>query len=312
MAIKAIETVYKGYRFRSRLEARWAVFFDERGDEWRYEPEGFELTSGRYLPDFYLPAKKMYVEIKPGNAPKRKTPLVYMAGRMTEGCYRPFDIRVDPMPTRPVFSNVKIGSTDIKYCGPFKNTDHDHCSVHGVYDDGSSESEVFDRSMWGVDICDLFFAYFDDHKAFGTLVEIGAAKAKGKRIIVGFDSSLNFEDFEATDRINDLWFAARCADVTFVGNRGEILANLENWISTHHGLTREQRLIKELSEATGERAAIYYGDPVDALDDEANTLEFFQGEASASMLHSWSREETHSAAFAARQSRFEHGQSGAA
>ena len=26
--IKAIETYYKGYRFRSRLEARWAVFFD--------------------------------------------------------------------------------------------------------------------------------------------------------------------------------------------------------------------------------------------------------------------------------------------
>jgi hypothetical protein len=26
--IKAIETSYKGYRFRSRLEARWAVFFD--------------------------------------------------------------------------------------------------------------------------------------------------------------------------------------------------------------------------------------------------------------------------------------------
>lgn len=26
--IKAIDTYYKGYRFRSRLEARWAVFFD--------------------------------------------------------------------------------------------------------------------------------------------------------------------------------------------------------------------------------------------------------------------------------------------
>jgi hypothetical protein len=28
MKIKAIETRYKGYRFRSRLEARWSVFFD--------------------------------------------------------------------------------------------------------------------------------------------------------------------------------------------------------------------------------------------------------------------------------------------
>ena len=27
-SIKPIETKYNGYRFRSRLEARWAVFFD--------------------------------------------------------------------------------------------------------------------------------------------------------------------------------------------------------------------------------------------------------------------------------------------
>jgi hypothetical protein len=55
MTIKAIETVYKGYRFRSRLEARWAVFFDTLGIEWVYEPEGFETTDGyRYLPDFRI------------------------------------------------------------------------------------------------------------------------------------------------------------------------------------------------------------------------------------------------------------------
>lgn len=52
-AIKPIETHYKGYRFRSRLEARWAVFFDALGVEWEYEPEGFDLgAAGWYLPDF--------------------------------------------------------------------------------------------------------------------------------------------------------------------------------------------------------------------------------------------------------------------
>ena len=35
--LKAIETEYKGYRFRSRLEARWAVFFDACGVKWEYE-----------------------------------------------------------------------------------------------------------------------------------------------------------------------------------------------------------------------------------------------------------------------------------
>ena len=62
--IKAIETVYKGYRFRSRLEARWAVFFDEMGIEYQYEPEGFETKNGWYLPDFYLPEFNAWVEVK--------------------------------------------------------------------------------------------------------------------------------------------------------------------------------------------------------------------------------------------------------
>ena len=54
-ALKAIETEYKGYRFRSRLEARWAVFFDACHVRWEYEPEGFVLPNGQYyLPDFLL------------------------------------------------------------------------------------------------------------------------------------------------------------------------------------------------------------------------------------------------------------------
>lgn len=86
--IKAIETEYNGYRFRSRTEARWACFFDALGVRWEYEPEGFDLTEAYqdytirnqdyrmltqlkkgerllYLPDFYLPQQKRYVEIKP-------------------------------------------------------------------------------------------------------------------------------------------------------------------------------------------------------------------------------------------------------
>jgi hypothetical protein len=52
---KAIETYYAGCHFRSRIEARWAVFFDAVGIPWEYELEGFELPSGLYLPDFWLP-----------------------------------------------------------------------------------------------------------------------------------------------------------------------------------------------------------------------------------------------------------------
>ncbi len=62
---KAIETIYKGYRFRCRLEARWAVFFDALGMPFEYEKEGFVLNDGtKYLPDFWLPSLKLWVEIK--------------------------------------------------------------------------------------------------------------------------------------------------------------------------------------------------------------------------------------------------------
>jgi hypothetical protein len=56
MRFRAKETQYKGYRFRSRTEAKWAVFFDGLGIVWDYEPEGFVLDDGSsYLPDFWLP-----------------------------------------------------------------------------------------------------------------------------------------------------------------------------------------------------------------------------------------------------------------
>lgn len=65
MDIKPIETIYNGYRFRSRLEARWAVFFDAIGARYEYEPQGFEFDDGtRYLPDFYLPDCDRWIEVK--------------------------------------------------------------------------------------------------------------------------------------------------------------------------------------------------------------------------------------------------------
>lgn len=64
MDIKPIETKYNGFRFRSRLEARWAIFFDMIGLKYEYEFEGFEMNGIRYLPDFYLPSLDRWFEIK--------------------------------------------------------------------------------------------------------------------------------------------------------------------------------------------------------------------------------------------------------
>ena len=65
--MKVIQTWYKGILFRSRTEARWAVFFDKLNIKWDYELEGFILEDGtHYLPDFHLPTFEdgMYVEVK--------------------------------------------------------------------------------------------------------------------------------------------------------------------------------------------------------------------------------------------------------
>jgi len=75
MTIQSLETTYNNITFRSRLEARWAVFFDVLGAAWEYEPQVFDLGDlGHYLPDFLLPAwrynkaretQPLWLEIKP-------------------------------------------------------------------------------------------------------------------------------------------------------------------------------------------------------------------------------------------------------
>ena len=59
-----IQTTAYGRRFRSRTEARWAVAFREHQITWEYELEGFQLPSGNYLPDFFLPQVNMWAEVK--------------------------------------------------------------------------------------------------------------------------------------------------------------------------------------------------------------------------------------------------------
>jgi len=58
-----IPTVYANIRFRSRLEATWAAFFDLCSWDWKYEA----LDLDRYIPDFFLLTKTgpLLVEVKP-------------------------------------------------------------------------------------------------------------------------------------------------------------------------------------------------------------------------------------------------------
>ncbi len=79
-----IQTRYAGCNFRSRLEARWAVAFDAMGVEWRYETEGFDLDGQWYLPDFLLPQRHVWVEVKPNLASEDLTKAVALARHTDE------------------------------------------------------------------------------------------------------------------------------------------------------------------------------------------------------------------------------------
>jgi hypothetical protein len=63
--MEALKTIYNGVKYRSKLEARWAKFFDLYGLRFEYEPTTFQLKHGLYCPDFYLPDLACYAEVKP-------------------------------------------------------------------------------------------------------------------------------------------------------------------------------------------------------------------------------------------------------
>jgi len=79
-----IPTEYRGVKFRSRLEARWAVFMDAARVRWEYEFEGFQLPSGWYVPDFWLPDLGVWLEIKPVEPTARERGLCAQLSEATQ------------------------------------------------------------------------------------------------------------------------------------------------------------------------------------------------------------------------------------
>jgi hypothetical protein len=63
--IEPVDTFYRTIRFRSRLEARWAVFLDDMEIDFAYELDPVKLGTRFYLPDFYLPHLDIFAEVKP-------------------------------------------------------------------------------------------------------------------------------------------------------------------------------------------------------------------------------------------------------
>jgi hypothetical protein len=90
---ESVATRYNGTLFRSRLEARYAVFFDAAGIDWQYEPVPplvLKRTRRRgdsfwYLPDFVLPQTNTVCDVKGFLAPDGLQRLLAVARAIPHG-----------------------------------------------------------------------------------------------------------------------------------------------------------------------------------------------------------------------------------
>lgn len=174
--IKPIQTRYKGYHFRSRLEARWAVFFDALGLNWEYEPEGYQTSEGWYLPDFYLPKFDCFVEIK--SKLHEQIPC-FFAGPIN--CNNDYRRKLD-------LSMLSISNVGTSAC------DHE-----------SRKKETVEENLNLISYSKILIAYFDTIDTPGTILEIGYARAIGKQIITFISEDLISLDFDCYNR-GPLWY----------------------------------------------------------------------------------------------------------
>lgn len=277
--ISAIETSYKGYRFRSRLEARWAMFFDRVGVTWTHEPQPLRVAGEPYLPDFLvsLPGGDVVHEVKSLHECNRIQPRrVYLAGKMT----REHEWRGEAAELAPekfefgVYENLsgvwqrkaaRVGMAGATFIagGPFRITGaHGEWICEGekhaspgfdedLYHKAAGLSEIVLACKDAISLSDLVCVHIATADAFGTLVEIGYAAALGKALSVTFAAKVPADD---------LWFAGAIANrATKVSTVEEAQAQHAHFINQN--TSREYRLISGIG---AERAAaMTFGDPLD-------------------------------------------------
>lgn len=317
MNMQAIETEYKGYKFRSRLEARWAVALSKSNVAWEYEPEGFVASGMRVLPDFYLPRYNTYIEVKPMSAYQQfmQVPQLYFAGKMGE----PISNKIPGTCWRQFYEgrhNVEVFEDDVKriamqykgkqffYTGPFKGVGDYHGYYHGITTCGGvDERDILAKALRGIDSCTTMLVYIEDETAYGTIAEIGYAHAKAKRIVVAVNKALCTSEYGGVDEVrpstywgSDVWFACTMADKVFwVDDAQDALTKL-------FAEVRFSVPDKDFSAlASMENYGIVFGDPMEHILVTPKSLRVSEGTPRLAII-------THEAAQIARQARFEYGQ----
>jgi nucleoside 2-deoxyribosyltransferase len=301
--IKAIETKYAGCRFRSRLEARWAVFFSELNIPWEYEPEGFQLADGvRYLPDFKIKTRwgAVWIEIKPRSFEPAFVPRVYLAGRIKGDDWR-----------RSVYDEHRM-----KCCGP-DLTDKHYVGPHGNSGSETSYPSICDvvaDNTSRLKSADAVFAWIDVPDCYGTLVEIGQAAAYAVPVLLGIDEKI-YRETMITDHYNhepfdrsDFWVCSTLASQFGVYECVDAAA------AAFFSADQEEAKMAAFAKA-GNRIVVMSGDPVDCVAVEMHCdhrTVFAIADGQFGHVGGMNHKGDHAAraAVAARSARFEFGECG--
>lgn len=103
--LAAKPALHNGTWFRSRLEASWAAFLDHHAVKWTYEQEWFNFGDGtRYLPDFWLPESRAWMEVKGVLTDDDLTKVKRLAGRAQ---YKNEIVIIAGAPAGQVFGEVQ-------------------------------------------------------------------------------------------------------------------------------------------------------------------------------------------------------------
>jgi hypothetical protein len=284
-SVVALETPYKGCRFRSRLEARWAVFYDAINAPWSYENDPVSVDGVNYLPDFRVTinGQSTIHEVKPEFEKKRiRGQFVYLAGKM--GARFDWRGRIMPMAERLGYSvqkgstgmiGVTLEKTEIIFTGPFPAGSIDegmHGSYSGHHVDSFSKKHlgaVTTASKSGIERSEIVCAHINSLDCFGTLVEIGIAKALGKHLSVTINEDLCRDrcnkdgDHNYTVGTHDLWFPLEMADHSaIVENNAAARVFHADVIKSMSA--KEYQTIAGIA-ATGQRACLTFGDPAECV-----------------------------------------------
>jgi hypothetical protein len=169
---------------------------------------------------------------------------IYLAGKVTKHGWRDELVpdlrfawdgyasdRLADLDEWPILPQGVLGQWD--YVGPFftacdHGCAHDrgiHASVPNPCEGGPTDrNNIFDRCMAALSHADVVFGWLDTTDCYGTLVELGAAYALKKRVLVA----------SPTEALPDLWFSYLCASrdgrgtgSVLVGNKYPDLALLQ-------------------------------------------------------------------------------------